>query len=97
MLKAWLHPDIFLGTEASQLKRPVAIAYLSGEACDARDVFWVSGSDVVGPMGPALVPLKDEAHLEAFRRRHGAKNVFRLDELDHANWESLTGKQPSPR
>lgn len=97
MLKAWLHPDIFLGTQASQLKRPVALEYLSGEALDARGVYWVSGSDVVGPMGPALVPLKNDTHLEAFRRRHGAKHVFRLDELTHDNWETLTGKQPSRR
>jgi nitrous oxide reductase accessory protein NosL len=97
MLNAWLHPDIFLGTEPARLKRPVVLEYLSGEAVDGRDVFWVSGSDVVGPMGPALVPLKDKAHLEAFRRRHGAKQVFRLDELTHDNWEKLTGKPPSRR
>jgi nitrous oxide reductase accessory protein NosL len=75
----------------------VALEYLSGEALDARTVFWVSGSDVVGPMGPALVPLKNETHLEAFRQRHGAKHVFRLDELTHDNWETLTGKQSSQR
>jgi copper chaperone NosL len=94
MLNAWLHPDIFLGATAAQLNRPVVLAYLSGETLDARAVFWVSGSDVIGPMGPALVPLKDTTHLEAFRRRHGAKHIFRLDELNHANWETLTGKQP---
>lgn len=93
MLNAWLHPDIFLGVEAARLQRPVALEYLSGEALDARKVFWVSGSDVVGPMGPALVPLKDAAHLEAFRRRHGARQVFRLDELNNDNWEKLTGRK----
>jgi nitrous oxide reductase accessory protein NosL len=97
MLNAWLHPDIFLGTEALQLKRPVVREYLSGEAMDAREVFWVSGSDVVGPMGPALVALKNAVHLDAFRRRHGAQQVFRLDELNHDNWEKLTGKQAPPR
>ena len=97
MLNAWLHPDIFLGSSAAQLERPVVREYLSGAVMDAREVFWVSGSDVVGPMGPALVPLKDRAHLEAFRRRHGARKVFRLDELTHDNWQTLTGKQrPSP-
>jgi copper chaperone NosL len=97
MLNAWLHPDIFLGSPAANLARPVVREYLSGEVMDARDVFWVSGSDVVGPMGPALVPLKDTAHLEAFRRRHGARKVFRLDELTHDNWQMLTGKRkPAP-
>ena len=97
MLNAWLYPDIFLGSQAAQLARPVVREYLSGAVMDAREVFWVSGSDVVGPMGPALVPLKGQAHLEAFRRRHGARKVFRLDELTHDNWQTLTGKQrPSP-
>ena len=97
MLNAWQHPDIFLGVATAQLKRPIVLEYLSGQPLDARLVFWVSGSDVVGPMGPALVPLKDTTHLEAFRRRHGAKHVFRLDELNDANWETLTGKQPPNR
>lgn len=97
MLKTWLHPDIFLGVAATQLQRAVALDYLSGEALEARNVFWVSGSDVVGPMGPALAPLKNAAHLEAFRRRHGAKHVFRMDDLTHDNWETLTGKHPPQR
>ncbi|MGD9331579.1 MAG: nitrous oxide reductase accessory protein NosL [Desulfobacterales bacterium] len=97
MLRAWLQPDLFLGISAELLKRPLVLEYLSGETLDAREVFWVSGSDVVGPMGPALVPLKNRTHLEAFRRRHGGQHVFRLKELNHANWEHLTGKQsPNP-
>jgi copper chaperone NosL len=97
MLNAWLHPDIFLEATAAQLKRPIVLEYLSGQPLDARLVFWVSGSDVVGPMGPALVPLKDQRHLDAFRQRHGAKQVFHLDELNDANWETLTGKRPPQR
>jgi len=94
MVNAWLHPDIFLGSPTARLERPVVRAYLSGETVDAREVFLVSGSDVVGPMGPALVPLKDRVHLDAFRKRHGAQAVFRLDELTHDNWQTLTGKRP---
>lgn len=97
MLNAWLHPDIFLDAKPAQLKRPIAQEYLNGQALDARTAIWVSGSDVIGPMGPALVPLKNATHLDAFRRRHGARTVFRLDELNHANWETLTGKQPPKR
>ena len=97
MLNAWLNPDIFLGTEAGQLKRPLVREYLSGQTLDAREVIWVSGSDVVGPMGPALIPLKGASDLEAFRRRHGAKHVFRLEELTHDTWQILTGRQAPPR
>jgi nitrous oxide reductase accessory protein NosL len=93
MLNAWLHPAIFLGRTGDRLKRPIVLEYLDGQPLDAREAIWVSGSDVLGPMGPALVPLKNEAHLEAFRKRHGAKRIFHLEELNHDNWETLTGKQ----
>ncbi len=93
MLKTWLQPDIFLGTKGTSLKRPIVLEYLDGKPLDAREVIWVSGSDVIGPMGPALVPLKDEAHLEVFRQRHGAKRIFRLEELNHDTWETFTGKK----
>ena len=93
MIKAWRHPEIFLGRPATRLKRPITLEYFSGEALDARDVFWISGSDVIGPMGPALIPLKDNTHVDAFGKRHGGKHIFRLEELNDANWGKLTGKQ----
>ena len=92
MLKAWLQPLIFLNCRAEALQRPVAQDYFSGEPVDARQVFWIAGSDVIGPMGPALVPLREFAHVEAFRRRHGAGRIFRLETLNLDNWETLTGK-----
>ncbi len=92
MLKAWLQPMIFLASRTEALERPVAQDYFSGEPVDARQVFWIAGSDVIGPMGPALVPLRESSHLDAFRRRHGAERIFRLEELNSDNWETLTGK-----
>jgi nitrous oxide reductase accessory protein NosL len=70
----------------------VALDYFSGQPVDARNVLWISGSDVIGPMGPALVPLQQSAHVDAFRRRHGLTHIFRLDELKTDTWETLTGK-----
>ena len=92
MLKAWLQPVIFLGYRAETLERPVVQDYFSGEPVDARQVFWIAGSDVIGPMGPALVPLLESSHVEAFRRRHGGTEIFRLKALNTDNWEALTGK-----
>ena len=58
MIRSWMHPDIFLGVKTIRLKQSVVQDYFSGEHVDGRRVTWVAGSDVVGPMGPALVPLK---------------------------------------
>ena len=95
MIKSWLHPEIFLGREKRALARPVVQEYLTGRPMDARDVVWVAGSDVIGPMGPYLTPLA-EAHLETFRNRHGGKRTFRLADMDDDLWESITGKKAVP-
>ncbi|MGD9137474.1 MAG: nitrous oxide reductase accessory protein NosL [Desulfobacterales bacterium] len=92
MIRSWIQPEIFLGVEREKLRRSVVQDYFTGEQVSGGLVFWVAGSDVIGPMGPALVPLKSVAHLETFKRRHGAKTVFRLSELTDANWKQLTGK-----
>ena len=96
MIRSWIHPEIFLGASKEELKRSVVQDYFSGEQVPGRSVFWVAGSDVIGPMGPALVPLKDEQHLDVFKKRHGAKAVFRLSEMTDEKWQLLTGKKSAP-
>jgi nitrous oxide reductase accessory protein NosL len=93
MMRSWLHPEIFLATEKEQLQTPVVRDYFTGKEVDGRDVFWVAGSDVIGPMGPALVPVKGEKALEAFKRRHGGKTVFRMDEMNDDKWYAITGRK----
>jgi nitrous oxide reductase accessory protein NosL len=93
MMRSWLHPEIFLATEKEQLQTPVVRDYFTGEEVDGRNVFWVAGSDVIGPMGPALVPVKGEKALEAFKRRHGGKAVFRMDEMNDDKWYAITGRK----
>ena len=70
--------------------------YFSGAQVDGRAVYWVAGSNVVGSMGPALVPILDEGQVEIFKKRHGGKAVFRLDEMTDEKWQNLTGKKAAP-
>ena len=93
MLRTWLHPEAFLGADKSQLRRGVARDYFTGKPLDAGEAIWVAGSDIVGPMGPAIVPLADEASVAKFKQRHGGKATFKLSDLDDAMWEKLTGKK----
>jgi nitrous oxide reductase accessory protein NosL len=97
MIKSWLHPEIFLGHDKKQLARAVTTDYFSGKHIDALTARWVAGSNVVGPMGKAIVPLADEAAVKDFRRRHGGEHVFSLGELTDAKWKQLTGKQATMR
>ncbi len=93
MIRSWMHPDIFLGVAKAEVTLPVVREYFTGREIDARDAVWVAGSDVIGPMGPAMVPLKDERSMEVFIRRHGGKTHFRLEQMDDDRWFSITGKK----
>jgi len=97
MIRTWMHPDIFLGATKTELKRSVVQDYFTGEQVSGESVFWVAGSDVIGPMGPALVPLKNEQGLEVFKKRHGSKAVFHLSEMTDEKWQQLTGKKAIPK
>lgn len=93
MLRTWLHPEVFLASSRTELRRGVAPDYFTGKHRDAAEVTWIAGSDVVGPMGPAIVPIGDDANVAEFKKRHGGKHTFELAELTDALWEKITGKK----
>lgn len=50
---------------------------------DAKDVRFMVGGDVTGPMGPDLVPV-DPSRVTKFIQDHGASRGVRLDEVSDA-------------
>lgn len=96
LIRTFLHPDAFLSKNRAMIKRMVVKAYFSGRAIDAMTAYWVAGSDVTGPMGPALVPLTDAAAAKSFRRRHGGRVEFRLSDMNEVLWQEITGKKSHP-
>lgn len=93
MIRSWMHPEIYLGTTKEMLERPIVREYFSGRQIDARDAIFVYGSDVIGPMGPALVPVLDERYLEVFKKRHGGKTQVLLKDLTDDRWYEMTGRK----
>jgi len=91
MIRTWLHPEVFLGVRKDAIRVAVVRDYFTGIESDATEVIWVAGSDVVGPMGPAVVPIRNEKDVAAFQSRHGGEVVFKLLELDDEKWESIRG------
>ncbi|HJV36183.1 nitrous oxide reductase accessory protein NosL [Geomonas sp.] len=55
--------------------------YYSLAPVDARQAFFVTGSDVRGPMGSELIPFAGKADAEAFRLDHHGKRVLRFSEV----------------
>jgi copper chaperone NosL len=47
----------------------------------ATEVRFVTGSDVIGPMGPAMVPV-DTARVAKFEKDHGGAYAYALAEID---------------
>lgn len=85
------------GDPPSKRLRALASDYFTSRHTDAGNLLWVPGSDVIGPMGPAVVPLGTEEDMRAFRRRHGGWVPFTLEDLTIEQWEAIrSGRDPSP-
>jgi len=97
LLRAWLRPMVYLGQKRGDIDRLVVLDYFSGLPIDARKAIWIAGSDVIGPMGPAIVALIDEGQLATFKKRHGGKIVFHFDEVDDDLWRQISKRElPDP-
>jgi nitrous oxide reductase accessory protein NosL len=55
--------------------------YYTTKVVSARDVYFILGSDVIGPMGNELVPVKGREAAEQFFKDHKGKRMFTFDEI----------------
>jgi nitrous oxide reductase accessory protein NosL len=78
------------GATSADIKEIQVTEYYTVQRYDAREVFFVSGSDVFGPMGEEFVPVAGTEALKTFIRDHGHKKVMRFDGND------LTPVDPLP-
>lgn len=56
--------------------------YYTLQRVNAEDVFFVTGSDVLGPMGTELVPVAGAEALKTFIRDHGHEQILRFTGRD---------------
>jgi nitrous oxide reductase accessory protein NosL len=63
--------------------------YYSLKSIDARSAFFVSGSDVYGPMGRELVPFASQSDAQAFLKDHKGEKVLRFDGITPAVLQRL--------
>lgn len=55
--------------------------YYSLSMIDARAAFFVSGSDVNGPMGSELIPFSNEKDAKSFKLDHKGKLILRFNDI----------------
>ncbi len=63
--------------------------YYSLSPVDGRAAWFVTGSDVYGPMGKELVPFAKESDAREFLKDHKGKNVMRFEQVTPALLKEL--------
>ena len=97
LFRTWLRPRVYLGQPREAIERLVTRDYFSGRPIDARSATWVAGSDVIGPMGPAIIALDDAGQLAVFKNRHGGTIVFTFSQVDDLLWKQISRRElPAP-
>jgi len=55
--------------------------FYSASLMKAGDVYFITGSDVKGPMGAEMVPVKGEEQAKTFMKDHGGKKMLRFNDI----------------
>ena len=77
----YLHDLNKHGAEGKFVEEVWVTDYYRVRLIDAADAFFVAGSDVIGPMGPELVPLTSREEAATFARDHGGGAALAFDEI----------------
>lgn len=72
-------PTYLPGVSAEQVTGVYVTEYYGASLRPAAEVIFVTGSDVLGPMGQELVPVLGREAAETFRRDHAGKSLMRFD------------------
>lgn len=90
LFKFLLEPGWYIpGRKASEVVSVTVTDYYAVKHIDAREAFFVVGSDVLGPMGKELVPFAERAEADEFLRDHRGKRVLRFADVTRAVLDGL--------
>jgi copper chaperone NosL len=80
-----LHPERYRGgASAGGIAAIFVTEYYTGAALPAREALYITGSDVMGPMGRELVPVRGDEPAATFQRDHQGRRVLRFEEVTDA-------------
>lgn len=72
-------PAYLPGASLDQVAGVFVTEYYSAALTPAAEVLFVTGSNVMGPMGQELVPVAGREAAETFRRDHAGQAIMRFD------------------
>lgn len=67
------------GSQAEDISGMYVTEYYTTRLIKAEEAYFVTGSDVMGPMGNELVPIQGRGNAETFQRDHGGKKIMQFD------------------
>ncbi|MGD9488020.1 MAG: nitrous oxide reductase accessory protein NosL [Calditrichaceae bacterium] len=86
MFKYFLHPEKYGGSAEQKPVKIYVREYYELQWVEADSAFFVIDSDILGPMGNELVPLKTKTDAEEFREDHQGSKMLKFDEV---TWDLL--------
>jgi nitrous oxide reductase accessory protein NosL len=90
MFKYYANPDRYApGKKPSNITAIFVTDYYTLGLIDGYKAFYVSGSDVYGPMGNELVPFKKEGDAREFMKDHKGKAILMFRDVNAAVIKSL--------
>ena len=90
LFKFLADPGRFMpGRKATDVRTVTVTDYYGVKPLDAKEGYFVVGSDVFGPMGKELVPFGKKTEAEEFLRDHRGKRVLRFGEVNRTVLEGL--------
>ena len=90
LFKFLVDPGRFVpGRKPADIRVVTVTDYYAVKPLDAREAYFVVGSDVFGPMGKELVPFGKRAEADEFLRDHRGKRVLRFNDVNRAVLDGL--------
>ncbi len=81
MFAYFFEPQKYGAKPGTEIKQIWVKDYYSQEWTDGKKCFYVSDSDVYGPMGHEFIPFGSIEAAENFKKDHKGKKVLRFDEI----------------
>lgn len=82
LMKFYFNPQAWGEYDPSEKIRNIAVRdYYTQKSVDAKEAYFVLGSDVYGPMGNELIPFAAQEDAKHFYMDHKAKAIYRFNEL----------------
>lgn len=81
MFKFYFNPEKWGSYKGIKMDSIAVTDYYTNKAVGAKKAFYVTGSDVYGPMGRELIPFATKENAESFSADHSGKQILTFDEI----------------